>query len=69
MEDSKDKTTNSHKELRKKERMMGNNTAEAFDNKNIANLSDDPVGVLGWKGTGILLMMIIIGFSVYQVLK
>lgn len=71
MGDNKDGTTNSHEVLRQKEneKIMNSNSADAFDNKNIANLSDDPVGVLGWKGTGILLIIIIVGFTVYQVLK
>ena len=42
--------------------------SDAFDHSRIANFSDDLVGVLGWKGAGMLLMTLIFGFSIYKLL-
>lgn len=69
--DNKGRTTHSNRVLGKKEikENMNSNTGDMFDNKHIANFSDDPVGVLGWKGTGVLLIIIIVGFTVFQLLK
>jgi hypothetical protein len=39
------------------------NTNDAFNRANSGNLAD-LVGSLGWKGTGILILVIIIGFII-----
>lgn len=52
----------------RKEEIKGSRKKNAFDNSRIANLSDDVVGVLGWKGTGIFLVIIVLGFIVYKIL-
>lgn len=53
---------------RKEEEIKGSRKKNAFDNSRIANLSDDMVGVLGWKGTGIyLVIVIVLGFIVYKI--
>lgn len=41
--------------------------SDAFDHSRIANFSDDAIGVLGWKGTGLLLIILILGFSIFKV--
>jgi len=40
--------------------------SDAFDNSRIANFSDDAVGVLGWKGTGLLLITLLLGFGIFK---
>ena len=42
--------------------------SNAFDHSRIANFSDDVIGVLGWRGTGLLFILLIIGFSIFNVL-
>lgn len=44
-----------------------NNISDAFDSSRIANFSDDPVGIMGWKGTGLLLITVIVGFVTFKV--
>ncbi|MEW9676397.1 DUF6366 family protein [Lentibacillus sp. L22] len=43
------------------------NVNEAFNRSNNGSLVD-LIGSLGWKGTGILLLVIILGFIIYSVL-
>jgi len=40
--------------------------SDAFDHSRIANFSDDAVGVLGWKGTGLLLITLLLGFGIFK---
>lgn len=42
--------------------------SKAFDHSRIANFSDDAIGVLGWRGTSLLFILLIIGFSIFNVL-
>lgn len=44
------------------------NVSDAFDHSKIANFSDDIVGVLGWKGTGLCLIALIVGFGILKIL-
>lgn len=41
--------------------------SDVFDNSRVANFSDDAIGVLGWKGTGVLLVILLVGFSLFKV--
>lgn len=41
---------------------------ELFDYKRVANFSDDALGVLGWKGIGLLLGIFLLGFGLFKVL-
>jgi len=38
-----------------------------FEPSRIANFSDDALGVLGWKGTGLLLIILSVGFGLFKV--
>ena len=40
---------------------------KVFDSTRIANFSDDIIGVVGWKGFGILLTVLILGFSIFKI--
>lgn len=40
--------------------------SDVFDNSQIANFSDDAVGVLGWKDAGLLLIILILGFGIFK---
>lgn len=40
--------------------------SDVFDNSRIANYSDDAIGVLGWKGTGVILVILLVGFSLFK---
>ncbi len=44
------------------------NLSDVFDHSRIANFSDDVIGVLGWRGTGLLCIILIICFSIFEVL-
>jgi len=41
---------------------------DVFDNSKVANFSDDAIGVLGWKGTGVLLVLLLGSFSLFKLL-
>lgn len=66
----KDNTSNRKEKLRKKE-IRGNENndiSDVFDNSRIGDFYVDMVGVLGWKGTGILVILIIVGFIAFQLI-
>ncbi|GEN29807.1 hypothetical protein HNQ35_000490 [Cerasibacillus quisquiliarum] len=68
MSEGKNSTTYRRENLKQKElkKNTNRNIDNVFDHSNIGNFSDDPVGVLGWKGTGILFLLIIAGFIIYS---
>lgn len=59
---------NYRREKKGGKRNTNNNRGNAFKNSRIANFSDDPVSVLGWKGTGFLVILIILGYIIFQLL-
>lgn len=66
-----DKETPERKRERLRQQELKNNpTGNLNDSFNRANNSSlvDLVGSLGWKGTGILILVIILGFIIYSVL-
>ncbi|PLT28051.1 DUF6366 family protein [Peribacillus deserti] len=65
MQDKKDTSEQERERLREQElkRNPTGNMNDAFNRTNSGNLPD-LVGSLGWKGTGILIIVIIIGFVV-----
>ena len=65
-----DKETPERKRERLRQRELKNNpTGNLNDSFNRANNGSlvDLVGSLGWKGTGILILVIILGFIIYSV--
>jgi uncharacterized protein DUF6366 len=66
-----DKETPERKRERLRQQELKNNpTGNLNDSFNRANNGSlvDLVGSLGWKGTGILILVIILGFIIYSVL-
>jgi len=55
---------NANSEIKNENQGVG----DVFDNSRVANLSDDAIGVLGWKGTGVLLVIFLVAFSLFKVL-
>lgn len=41
--------------------------SDVFEPKRVANFSDDALGVLGWKGTGLLFIILAVGFGLFKV--
>ncbi|KKI88440.1 phage capsid protein [Bacillus sp. SA1-12] len=65
MQDSKETPEQKRERLRHEELKSNptGNMNDAFNKANSGNLAD-LVGSLGWKGTGILILVIIIGFII-----
>jgi hypothetical protein len=55
-----------HKYGKFKKEIKRNRGKNVFDSSRIAELPDDPVGVLGWKGTGVLVIVIVLGFIIFK---
>lgn len=68
MQDNKETPEQKRERLRQKE-IKKNPTGsmnDAFNRANSGGLAD-LVGSLGWKGTGILILVLILGFIIYSV--
>ncbi|PKG22658.1 DUF6366 family protein [Niallia nealsonii] len=68
MQDNKETPEQERERLRQQE-LKGNptdNLNNAFNRANNGSLVD-LVGSLGWKGTGILILVIVLGFIIYSV--
>lgn len=68
MQDNKETPEHKRERLRQEE-LKRNPTGgmnDAFNRANSGGLAD-LVGSLGWKGTGILILVIILGFIIYSV--
>lgn len=66
----RDKETPEHLRERLRQQEITNNpTGNLNDSLNRANNGNlvDLVGSLGWKGTGILILVIVLGFIIYSV--
>lgn len=62
-------TPESRRERLRQEELKNNptgNAADAFNRANSVGLVD-LVGSLGWKGTGILILVLIVGFIIFSV--
>ncbi|MBO1511078.1 DUF6366 family protein [Metabacillus bambusae] len=68
MQDNKETPEQIRERLRQEELRSNptGNMNDAFNRANRGNLSD-LVGSLGWKGTGILILVIIIGFIIVSI--
>lgn len=44
------------------------NMGDVFDNSRVANFSDDAIGVLGWKGSGVLLVILLVVFGMFKLI-
>jgi len=63
-----DKKEYHYNEVTVEEDVEKDNLSDVFDHSKIANFSDDIVGVLGWKGTGLFLIALIVGFGILKIL-
>jgi hypothetical protein len=68
MQDNKEAPEQKRERLRQQE-LKDNSTGNLNDAFNRANNGSlvDLVGSLGWKGTGILILVLILGFIIYSV--
>ncbi|MBS4214594.1 DUF6366 family protein [Neobacillus rhizophilus] len=68
MQDNKE-TPEQKREILRQQELKGNPTGNLNDAFNRANNGSlvDLVGSLGWKGTGILILVIILGIIIYSV--
>lgn len=57
-----------HKYEKFKKEFKRHREKNIFDSSRIGEFSDDPVSVLGWKGTGVLVIVIVVGFIIFKLL-